>query len=117
METDPIRMCELLVGLPEVRVLGVERPDDGSPLVVHVACPEDWQRDCGRCGTLHNWTSEILVWHTTRASNGPTEGQNNLSKATKRVGFGFRTFGNYRIRVLLDAGGVNWNLLPTLTPH
>ena len=51
VETDPIRMCELLVGLPEVRVLGVEQPDDGSRLVVHVACPEDWQRDCGGCGT------------------------------------------------------------------
>ncbi len=67
--------------------------------------------------TLHNWASEILAWHTTRTSNGPTEGQNNLIKATKRVGFGFRTFRNYRIRVLLDAGGVNWNLLPTLTPR
>ncbi len=64
--------------------------------------------------TLRNWGAEILAWHTTRASNGPTEGQNNLIKATKRVGFGFRTFRNYRIRVLLDAGGVNWNLLPTL---
>ena len=66
--------------------------------------------------TLRNWSREILAWHTTGASNGPTEGQNNLIKATKRVGFGFRTFHNYRIRVLLDAGGVNWDLLPTLTP-
>ena len=71
-------------------------------------------RQLGR--TLRNWAEEILAWHTTRATNGPTEGQNNLIKATKRVGFGFRTFRNYRIRVLLDAGGVNWNLLPTLTP-
>jgi transposase len=67
--------------------------------------------------TLRNWGREILAWHTTKASNGPTEGQNNLIKATKRVGFGFRTFRNYRIRVLLDAGGVNWDLLPTLTPR
>ena len=66
--------------------------------------------------TLCNWAAEILGWHTTKATNGPTEGQNNLIKATKRVGFGFRTFRNYRIRVLLDAGGVNWDLLPTLTP-
>jgi transposase len=50
-------------------------------------------------------------------SNGPTEGQNNLIKATKRVGFGFRSFTNYRIRVVLDAGGVNWDLLPGLTPR
>jgi transposase len=67
--------------------------------------------------TLRNWADEILAWHPTQASNGPTEGQNNLIKAVKRVGFGFRTFRNYRIRVLLHAGGVNWNLLPTLTPR
>jgi transposase len=67
--------------------------------------------------TLHTWRSEILAWHTTGASNGPTEGQNNLIKATKRVGFGFRNFHSYRIRVLLDAGGVDWTLLPTLTPR
>ena len=73
-------------------------------------------RKLGR--TLHTWHREIHAWHTTgRASNGPTEGQNNLIKATKRVGFGFRSFTNYRIRVLLDAGGVNWDLLPTLTPR
>lgn len=72
-------------------------------------------RTLGR--TLRDWASEILAWHATRASNGPTEGQNNLIKATKRVGFGFRTFRNYRIRILLDAGGVNWDLLPTLTPN
>lgn len=65
--------------------------------------------------TLNTWAEPILAWHTTRISNGPTEGQNNLIKATKRVGFGFRSFHNYRIRVLLDAGGVNWDLLPTLT--
>jgi transposase len=49
--------------------------------------------------TLRNWRREILAWHTTAASDGPTEGQNNLIKATKRVGFGFRTFPNDRTRV------------------
>lgn len=67
--------------------------------------------------TLRTWFHEILAWHTTKASNGPTEGQNNLIKATKRVGFGFRSFRNYRIRVLLDAGKPDWTLLPTLTPR
>lgn len=72
-------------------------------------------RKLGR--TLRTWHHEILAWHTTHASSGPTEGQNNLIKATKRVGFGFRSFTNYRIRVLLDAGGVNWDLLAGLTPR
>lgn len=35
METDPTRMCELLVGLPEVRVLAVE-DRCGEPIRVHV---------------------------------------------------------------------------------
>ena len=35
METEPTRMCELLVGLPAVRVLGVV-DDVGGPLLVHV---------------------------------------------------------------------------------
>jgi len=35
LEVDPTRMCELLVGLPEVHVLAVEDVDDG-PLVVHI---------------------------------------------------------------------------------
>jgi hypothetical protein len=39
------------VGLPEVDVLGVESPAQGSPLVVHVACPQGWQADCPSGGS------------------------------------------------------------------
>ena len=48
MESDASRMCELLVGLPEVKVLGVEDVP-GEPLVVHVeqAGARPW---CHRCG-------------------------------------------------------------------
>ena len=35
METNPIRVCELLVGLPDVTVLGVV-DDGGEPLRVHI---------------------------------------------------------------------------------
>jgi hypothetical protein len=35
VESDPTRVCELLVGLPDVNVLGVE-DDPGVPLQVHV---------------------------------------------------------------------------------
>ena len=49
MEIDPTRMCELLVGLPDIDVVGVEVVEPGS-LVVVVAARE--QRPvCGRCGT------------------------------------------------------------------
>ena len=49
-------------------------------------------------------------------SNGPTEAANNLIKRIKRIGFGFRSFANYRIRVLLYAGRPNWDLLTTVDP-
>ena len=48
-------------------------------------------------------------------SNGPTESINNLIKRIKRIGFGFRRFANYRIRVLLYASTPNWDLLDTVT--
>ena len=38
METDPIRVCELLVGLPDVNVLGVEDLGEGLPVRLYVGC-------------------------------------------------------------------------------
>ena len=34
MESDAARMCELLIGLPDITVLGID--DEPGPLVVHV---------------------------------------------------------------------------------
>ena len=50
MEDDPIRMCELLVGLGEVEVLGVD-DDADEPLGVHVRC-RALRPPCGLCGGL-----------------------------------------------------------------
>jgi transposase len=58
--------------------------------------------------TLSRWRAEILNHHRTGASNGPTEGLNLLVKKVKRAGHGFRSFANYRLRILLHAGGVDW---------
>lgn len=63
--------------------------------------------------TLRRWGNQILAWHTTGASNGPTEGLNSVIKMVKRIAAGFRTFAHYRLRVLLQAGGCNWALLGT----
>ena len=71
-------------------------------------------RQLGR--TLRTWRSEICAWHRAQVSNGPTEATNNLIKVIKRIGFGFRRFRNYRLRVLLYAGHPNWDLLATITP-
>ncbi len=63
-------------------------------------------RTMGR--TLARWREEILNHHRTGASNGPTEGLNFCAKQVKRAGRGFANFDHYRLRVLLNAGGVTW---------
>jgi len=61
--------------------------------------------------TLVQWREAILAWHTTGYTNGPVEGLNSLIKKLKRVATGFRSFNNYRLRILLAVGGCNWDLL------
>ncbi len=61
--------------------------------------------------TLRRWRTEILAHDATGASNGPTEGLNLLVKKIKRVGHGFRSFRNYRLRLLLHCG-VAWEAPP-----
>jgi hypothetical protein len=53
---------------------------------------------------VRRWEHEILGWHRTGLSNGPTEAMNLLIKS---VGHGFRNFENYRLRLLLHCG-VEW---------
>ena len=48
MESNPIRMCELLVGLPDVAVLGIEGTD---PMRIHVETRGSRPR-CEECATL-----------------------------------------------------------------
>jgi transposase len=63
--------------------------------------------------TLRKWWTEILNHHRTGASNGPTEGLNLCIKKVKRAGHGYHCFDHYRLRVLLHAGGCNWDQLTT----
>ena len=72
-------------------------------------------RSLGR--TLKNWRDEIIAWHKSHATNGPTEAANNLIKRVKRAAFGFRSFRSFRIRALLYAGKPNWSLLGSITPR
>jgi transposase len=67
--------------------------------------------------TLARWRDAILARHRTGASNGPTEGLNLLVKKVKRAGHGFRSFANYRLRILLHAGGVSWDSIYPSTPR
>jgi transposase len=67
----------------------------------------------GMARTLAQWRTAILAWHTTGYTNGPVEGLNSLIKKVKRVAAGFRSFTNYRLRILLAVGGCNWDRLGT----
>jgi transposase len=54
--------------------------------------------------TIGRWETPILRWHRTRLTNAATEGTNLIIKNIKRLGFGFRNFENYRLRLLLRCG-------------
>jgi len=96
-----------------------DRPGDAELLLDKAieGCAMDPVDEIGSLGrTLARWRTEILAHHTTGASNGPTEGLNLLVKKVKRAGHGFRSFANYRLRILLHAGGVNWPAQRPPTP-
>ncbi len=88
-----------------------EDPTDAATLVdkAIAGCTGDDVEEVRSLGnTLVSWRAEIIAHHHSGASNGPTEGLNLLVKKVKRCGHGFRNFENYRLRVLLHAGGVSW---------
>ena len=51
-------------------------------------------------GTLMKWRKEVLAYFRTRATNGMTEGFNGKAKLVKRRAYGYRSFTNYRLRLL-----------------
>ncbi|MCA9644835.1 MAG: ISL3 family transposase, partial [Myxococcales bacterium] len=50
--------------------------------------------------TLIRWRREILNYFVRRLTNGRTEGFNAKAKLVKRRAYGFRSFRNYRLRLL-----------------
>jgi transposase len=86
-------------------------PDEAALLLdkAIAGCADDDVEEIRSLGvTLAKWRTEILAYHQTGASNGPTEGLNLCVKKVKRCGHGFRSFKHYRLRVLLHTGGITW---------
>jgi transposase len=50
--------------------------------------------------TLMRWRREILEYFRTGLTNGRTEGFNNKAKVVKKRAYGYRSFRNYRLRLL-----------------
>jgi len=68
-----------------------------------LTCPVPEITRLGR--TLRGWRTEFLArFNQPDVSNGPTECLNLKVKNTKRVARGYRSFRNYRLRLLLNHG-------------
>lgn len=50
--------------------------------------------------TLLKWRNEILAYFETGLTNGRTEAYNNIAKLVQRRAFGYKSFRNYRLRLL-----------------
>lgn len=46
------------------------------------------------------WRKEVLAFFRGRATNGMTEGFNGKAKLVKRRAYGYKSFTNYRLRLL-----------------
>jgi transposase len=67
-------------------------------------CPIPEVARLGR--TLRAWRQQVLAYFDTGGvTNGGTEAINLLIEKTRRLAHGFRTFKNYRLRILLAASG------------
>ena len=86
-------------------------PDLGRRLATKIitsfpSCPIPEIARLGR--TLKKWRTAFLGYFTTAgASNGGTEAVNGLIELHRRIARGFRNRDNYRLRMLLIAGGLN----------
>jgi transposase len=50
--------------------------------------------------TLMKWRIEILAYFETGLTNGRTEGYNGIAKLVQKRAFGYKSFRNYRLRLL-----------------
>lgn len=55
--------------------------------------------------TLIKWKEEILGYFLNGLTNARTEGFNNKAKVVKRRGYGYKSFRNYRLKVLTACAG------------
>ena len=60
-------------------------------------------------GTLKNWRDQILNYFIERISNWFVEGTNNALRVIIRTAFGYRNFGNFKLRVLAGFGAFHAN--------
>ena len=88
-----------------------DTPAQGQRLAAHLtqrlpACSIPEIARLGR--TLRKWKDAFLAYFDTGgASNGPTEAINGIIELGRRAARGYRNPTNYRLRMLLIAGGLD----------
>ena len=88
-----------------------DTPAQGQRLAAHLieslpTCPIPEIARLGR--TLRKWKDAFLAYFDTGgASNGPTEAINGIIELGRRTARGYRNPTNYRLRMLLIAGGLD----------
>lgn len=55
--------------------------------------------------TLMKWRTEILNYFENRLTNARTEGFNNVAKLVQKRAYGYKSFENYRLRLLYACSG------------
>lgn len=50
--------------------------------------------------TIMKWRNEILLYFKVRLTNARTEGYNNVAKLIQKRAYGYKSFANYRLRLL-----------------
>ncbi len=74
-------------------------------LAIFHTCPVPEIARLGR--TLRRWKEAFLAYFTTdRTNNGGTEAINGIIELHRRLARGYRNLSNYRLRMLLVAGGL-----------
>ena len=88
-----------------------DTPAQGRRLAAHLierlpTCPIPEIARLGR--TLRKWKDAFLAYFDTGgASNGPTEAINGIIELGRRTARGYRNPTNYKLRMLLIAGGLD----------
>jgi transposase len=83
---------------------GVRRALAEKVIAGFPSCPIPEVARLGR--TLRSWRAQVLAYFDTHGlSNGGTEAINGLIEKARRLAHGYRNFTNYRLRMLLAAGG------------
>lgn len=94
------RAKEALFGLYRIR--GHQRAKKAFAVMCHrfaVSPSSDVQR---LRRTLINWQKEILAYFENPITNGRVEGFNGKAKLIRKKAYGYRSFKNYRLRLLND---------------